>query len=364
MSTQVITIIGACGAAGEVVTRLLASNTENEINIADIHFEKAENLASQLRRGIKPIQLDVFNAEQLKNLCQVSNIIVNCAGPTVKIRDTVGKIAIQEECDYIEIGGYDYSDDKLRNEMNLHPSLSYIISAGWGPGISDYLAYYADFRANQIFDNKEEMVFLFGDRGWWSYNGLLDTIRDIKKKAARSMSVAKAGKINKSISFTKSFDLPFGLNKQRGFLTMSPDLAAFALQNMHYKSIKGYLILFGWKSYFTFMKIALLWRSDEKCIRALGGAYQREVEQKGKFGAVQVAISGWKDGKKLKLWTGIESTEGYFMTGAGCAATVLLLLKQKVRKGFGYMSESVDALEYANTLHKLGIVIQEKTEYR
>ena len=362
MNDHVIAIIGACGAAGEVVTRLLAANTNNEIIIADINFEKVKVLADLLRENIRPMPIDVFEKTQLRHICQISNIIVNCAGPTVKIRDTVGRIAFQEGCDYVEIGGYDYSDTALLNEINQHSTLSYIISAGWFSGIADYLTYYADRRADAIFDEKENMVFFAGDRGWWSDSGLLDTVRFAKQKATQSMRIAKAGKLRQALSPTKSFALPFGLKKQRGFLNMTPDLETFARYHKEYHEIRGYLILFGWKTYFTIMKIALLWRSDEKCIQALKQAYHDEVTQKGKLSIAMVKITGQKDGKTMQLWTGIESTEGYFMTGAGCAATVMLLLQHKVKKGFGYMSESVDVAEYAATLNKLGIQIVEKLE--
>jgi saccharopine dehydrogenase-like NADP-dependent oxidoreductase len=360
MTNKIISIIGGCGAAGEIVTRLLASNIENEIIIADINFEKAKNLANQLRKNIKPMLVDVFNEVQLRDICQMSNIVVNCAGPTVKILDTVGKIAYQENCDYIEIGGYDYLNDNMLNKISEYSDQSYIISAGWFSGIADYLVYYSNMRADEIFDKKDNLTFFAGDRGWWSDNGLLDTISFAKERATKSMCIFKAGKIKKSIKPTKIFNLPFGINKQRGFLNMTPDLEKFASKHSEYDRIKSFLILFGWKTYFAIMKIAIFLRSEEKCIQVLRQAYNREVETKGKLGISIVEITGLKDDKKMVLWTGVKSKDGYFMTGAGCAATVILMINNKVKKGFGFMSESVNVSQYAEILNQFGIKIEEK----
>jgi saccharopine dehydrogenase (NAD+, L-lysine forming) len=357
-----ILIIGGCGAAGEVVTRLLAIHTENVIFIADINLEKAKMLAQQLRENITAIELDIFNAAQLRNICQMSDVIVNCAGPTARIRDTIGKIAIQEECDYIEIGGFDYTNEEFRSNITAYNNISYIISAGWIPGMSDYLAYFSDMRASEIFDRKENMLFFFGDRNTVSYNSLLDIVKYNQKDKAGSMNIAKSGKIIKSINPTKSFDLPFGLNKLRGFTRMTNEMQMFARNHSEYDQIKSYYISYGWKTWFTFMKIAFLKRSEEKCVRFLETAFQKEIDEKGKFGVAIVKISGFKDGKRMNLWTTIETTDNYFMTGAGCVATVMLLLKQKVKMGFGYMSESVDVSEYNATLNKLGVKISEKIE--
>ena len=357
-----ILIIGGCGAAGEVVTRLLSVNTDNVIFIADINFEKSKILAQQLRENIEAIELDIFNEAQLRNICQMSDIIVNCAGPTARIMDTVGKIAIQEECDYIEIGGYDYTNEEFRRNITPYNNISYVISAGWIPGISDYLAHYSDMRASEIFDRKENMLFLFGDRNTMSYNSLLDIVKYSQKDETGNMSMAKSGKIMKAINPIKSFDLPFGLKKQRGFTHMTNELRIFARNHAEYDQIKSYIISYGWNTYFTLMKIALLIRSDESCVRVLETAFQKEIDEKGKFGVAVVKISGFKDGKRMNLWTAIETTDNYFMTGAGCAATLILLLKQKVKKGFGYMSESIDVAEYTATLNKLGVKISEEIE--
>ena len=357
-----ILILGGCGAAGEVVTRLLSDNTENDILIADINIEKAKILAQQLRENIEAIEVDIFNETQLRNICQMSDIIVNCAAPASRIMDTVGKIAIQEERDYIEIGGYDYTNEEFRNNITPYNNISYVISAGWIPGISDYLAYYSDMRAGEIFDKKENMLFLFGDRNTVSDNSLLDIVKCHQKDEAGRLNIAKSGKIMKAINLIKSFDLPFGLKKKKGFTHMTNELRIFARKHAEYDQIKSYIISYGWKTYFTFMKIALLIRSDEKCVRVLETAFQSEIDEKGKFGVTLVKISGFKDGKRMNLWIAIETNNNHFMTGAGCAATVMLLLKQKVKMGFGYMSESVDVSEYSATLNKLGVKISEKIE--
>ncbi len=364
MKEKIITIIGGYGNTGEVVANILSTKTEHKIIIAGRDVEKAQKLANQLGKNTKAVQLNIFDQVQLKNICHASDIIVNCAGPTVKIKDTVGRVAVQEGCNFIEVGGYDYITKEFRsqNSQLIDNKLSYVLSSGWIPGMAEILPYYSDLRANEIFDKKESLFFYCGDRNNWSETGLLDTVRYSKKNSLEFMKIVKAGKIRNSMGIMKSFNLPFGINKQLGCLHLSSELKTFALNHAEYSNIRGYLTLFGWSTFLTFMKITYFMHSDKKCMKAIANAYRKEVDEKGKLGLSMVEITGWKDGKRKKLQTTMISEGGYYLTGVGCAATVLVLLKNKLKAGINYMPEAIDTMEYVSILNDLGIKIFENIE--
>ena len=52
--------------------------------------------------------------------------------------------------------------------------LSFVVSAGWNPGISELLPVYAGARARDKMDLIESLTVYFGDSGEWSTNALRD----------------------------------------------------------------------------------------------------------------------------------------------------------------------------------------------
>lgn len=363
MNLKTISIIGGYGATGLVVAKKLASHTKNTIHIVGRDLVKAEKLVREIGNNAKAIQADIFDETQLVKVCQVSDIIVNCAGPSVKIKDKIARVAMRENCDYIDAGGYEFTYEMLKNENNYlkENKLCCVLSAGWIPGIAEVLANYADSLANAIFDKKESMVVYYGDRNDWSDAGLLDTIQYIKNNSLSGMAIIEKGNLKKQfgLNFSKTFDLPFEVGKQRGFLHLIPELKPFALRNQEYENIKSYLVLFGWQTFLAMMKIKFLLNLETQCIKTLKQAYCREVESKGKMGVSIAEIIGLNEGKRQKLQLGIINRGGYDLTGIGCAATVMLLLNKNIRPGVKYLPDAVNAIDFMEILSNWGIKIFE-----
>jgi len=363
MNLKTISIIGGYGATGLVVAKKLTSQTKNTINIVGRDLVKAEKLVHEIGNNAKAIQTDIFDEAQLINVCQASDIIVNCAGPSIKIKDKIARVAIRENCDYIDAGGYEFTYEMLKNENNYlkEKKLSCVLSAGWIPGIAEVLAKYADSLANAIFDKKESMVVYYGDRNTWSDAGLLDTIQYIKNNSLSGMAIVENGNLKKQfgLNFSKIFDLPFEVGKQQGFLHLIPELKPFAIYNQEYEQIQSYLVLFGWHTFLAMMKIKFLLNSETQCIKTLKQAYYKEIERKGTMGVSIAEIIGLNEGKKQKLQLGIINNGGYDLTGLGCAATVLLLLNEKIKPGVKYLPEAVNASDFMEILSIWGIKIFE-----
>ena len=363
MKPKTISIIGGYGATGAVVARKLASETIHIINIVGRNMIKAYELANEIGKNTKYVQLDIFDESKLRNLCRKSDIIVNCAGPSAKIKDRIAIVAIKENCHYVDAGGYEFTYEMLKgNNYFSNIKTCCVFSAGWIPGIAEVLASYSDYLANEIFDQKENMNVFYGDRNVWSDIGLLDTIQYIKKNSLRDMSFVRSGKIKRLHfwGFTKKFDLPFGVGKQRGYLHLIPELKPFALNNTEYRIIKSYLVLFGWRTFLAMMKIYLFLNSEINAIETLKKAYRNEVDSKGVLGVSVVEITGLKGGVRQKLQTGIISNGGYTLTGLGCAATVILLLDEKIKAGVKYLPEAINATEFMEILNNWDVKVLKK----
>jgi hypothetical protein len=66
-----------------------------------------------VRAVIRPLQVDLNDPAQLAAFCDGCRIVVNCAGPTYRILDTVARAAFAAGADYVDIGGELVAKDAL-----------------------------------------------------------------------------------------------------------------------------------------------------------------------------------------------------------------------------------------------------------
>lgn len=360
MRHKTISIIGGYGATGAVVTKKLSEESDFIINIAGRDLQKAKKLASEIGKNTTATQVNIFNKKELIQLCQTSFIIVNCAGPSSVIQDKIAQIALKECCNYVDVGGYEFTYDKLKinNEHIFKKDLSCILSAGWIPGVPEIMARYSDCEAKKVLDSRESMTIFYGDRNIWSENGLTDTIQYIKKNATRDMLFFKKGKAqhNLGVGFAKYFTLPFNNNRVLGFMQMIPELKQFASELSHYKKVKSYLVLFGWFTFLSMMQIKFLTRKQSRSNSILRKAYEKEIK-KGILGVSIVEIKGKKGDLSHTLQYGIINKGGYEMTGLSCAAAVLQVANGEARKGINYLPELINPEIFIKTLEKWDIKI-------
>jgi len=64
--------------------------------------------------------------------------------------------------------------------------LSFVVSAGWMPGISELVAVYANAQARSKMDMIESLTVYFSDSGEWSANALRDGVWYIHQVGLRS----------------------------------------------------------------------------------------------------------------------------------------------------------------------------------
>ena len=108
--------------------------------------------------------LDVLDVRSLDKFCSRCSVVVNCGGPVMLLQDRVAQAAFRGRCHYVDPAGMSVVKERmLRHDREIVDSgLSFVVSAGWTPGITELLPVYRP-RPGQVengFDRNCERVLL------------------------------------------------------------------------------------------------------------------------------------------------------------------------------------------------------------
>lgn len=156
-------IVGGYGATGRIVASELRRSGDGEILIGGRDLAQAQALAAEFDSRASAAQLDILDVHSLDDFCRRCSIIVNCAGPVILLQDRVAQAALRQRCHYIDAAGMSLVKERMlpriREIENL--GLSFVISAGWMPGISESLPAYAHSQACTRMDSIESLTVYF-----------------------------------------------------------------------------------------------------------------------------------------------------------------------------------------------------------
>ncbi|SPE37400.1 Saccharopine dehydrogenase (fragment) [Candidatus Sulfopaludibacter sp. SbA6] len=163
-------IVGGYGATGRIVASELGKSTEAEILVGGRDLAKGKALAAEFDNRVSAAHVDILDAHSLDGFCRRCPIIVNCAGPVMVLQDRVAQAAFRGRCHYIDAAGMSLVRERmLGHSREIEDSgLSFVISAGWTPGLTELLPVYADAQARTRLDSIERMRVYFSDSGEWS----------------------------------------------------------------------------------------------------------------------------------------------------------------------------------------------------
>src|ERR1700690_3657868 len=155
--TATFGIVGGYGATGRIVASELWKCCAGEILIGGRDLTKGKTLAAESEGRASAVHLDILDAHSLNDFCSRCSIVVNCAGPVMALQDRVAQAAFRRRCNYIDAAGMSLVKERLlphRQEIE-DLGLSFVVSAGWNPGISELLPVYADAQARAKMDTIE-----------------------------------------------------------------------------------------------------------------------------------------------------------------------------------------------------------------
>ena len=166
------------GNTAKAVARELRRSTDKSILIGGRNLANAEAIAANLGAAVSAVRVDVRDAPSLEEFCGRCSIVVNCAGPVCELQDLVGQAALRTRSHYVDVAGLTFVRERMmpHHDQLADGGLSFVISAGWLPGMSELLPAYSLALARTSMDTVQSVTIHFGDSGEWSNNALRDAV--------------------------------------------------------------------------------------------------------------------------------------------------------------------------------------------
>jgi hypothetical protein len=327
---------------------------------------KGKILAAEFVSRVSAAHLDIVDADSLDEFCGRCSIIVNCAGPVKVLQDRVAQAAFRRRCHYIDAAGMSVVKERMlphsKEAENL--GLSFVISAGWTPGLTELLPVYADARARIKLDVIESVRVYFSDSGEWSANALRDAACFIRHTGLRSPGYFCKGQWTraKTSEAFRRVDLGDPIGSGRFVLFSMPELSEVGRRLNDY-DFYTYSYLSGLRTAIATTLIALVPLPEALDVRLLRNAFRRNRLPVDGF--VSVQVMGRSQGRRLALTFRIVYRErrDYWINGVVLATVARKLSEGKgVRAGIHFLADAVDPIPFMAELIGAGVEQGENCE--
>jgi hypothetical protein len=355
-------IVGGYGATGRAVVSELWKSCNGEILIGGRDLAKGSALAAEFDRSVSAAHLDALDSRSLEDFCSRSSIIVNCAGPLMVLEDRVAQAALRRRCHYIDPGGFSFVKERLlpHSREIAELRLSFILSAGWIPGISEVLPVYADAQARTEMDTVESVAVYFGDGSQWSATALRDGVWYIRHglRSAGHFHKGEWVRANPFRAYPRA-DLGGRLGSGRFCMFSASEMDEVG-RRLNHCDFFAYSYLAGFRVVINGALIALLPLPERWGVRLVRNVFRSARLPVGGF--VVVRATGRSEGRRLALTVRsfYDEYRQYWANGLVPAILARMLSEGKgVNAGVHFLADAVDPIAFMTELRKSGL---EQTE--
>jgi len=355
-------VIGGYGATGKNAVAELCKSGSGEILIGGRDPGKAGALAAQFEGRVSPAPVDVFDAGSLDDFCRRCSIIVNFGSPVMLLRDRVAQAAFRARCNYVDAASLTIVKDAMlpHSRAIAAAGLSFVMSAGWFPGISEILPLYAHALARTKMDIVESVTVYFGDTSAWSENAMREAAWLIRRLGQSRRGYYRNGEWVRAgvFSAARKFDLGSPLGLRQCYLFSNPELSEIGAR-LGDCTLSFYGCLPGWRTMVASTLIASLPISDK-----LGGRLLRHAFRKDSFpvgGFITIFVEGHSQGHKqaLKVRLIYEDGREYWVNGLAPATVARMIAEGRVQAGVHFLASAVDPVAFVEELRSAGIDLTE-----
>lgn len=361
-------VVGGYGATGRIVASELWTSCNGEILIGGRDLAKGKALAAEFDRRVSAAYLDVLDAHSLDDFCSRCSIIVNCAGPVMALQDRVAQAAFRRRCHYVDAAGMSLVKERMlphsREIGDL--GLSFVVSAGWMPGLSELVPIYADAqaRATARMDAIESLTVYFGDSGEWSTNALRDGFWYIRQSGLRRPGYFRKGEWTraKMSEASRRVDLGNPVGAGRFAMFFTPELGEVG-RRLNHCDVFTYTYLSGFRTAIAATLMALVPLPEGLGVRLVRNAFRGNRLPVDGFVAAQ--ILGRSLARRLALTVQIVYRErrDYWIHGLALATVARLVSgSEGVQAGVHFLADAVDPIAFMAELRKAGVEQTENLE--
>jgi hypothetical protein len=359
-------VIGGYGATGSVVVSELRMSCPGEIRIGGRDLARGKALAATFDGRVSAMQVDALDAASLDRFCAECSVIVHCGGPVMRLLDRVAQAALRSRCHYVDLAGLTLVKERLlpRAQEITELGLSFVVSAGWLPGLTELLPVYAHARAKAVMDAVESLTVYFGDSGDWTAVAYQDMAWFLRRVGLRKPGYFHKGeRVPVRMSQASPLvDLGGRVGPRRFSLQSLPEQDEIA-RRLNDSDVFFYSHLPGFRVALAAVVAALVPLPNGWSVRLLQSAFRRATFPVGGF--VVAKVLGRSQGRPLALTAEIvyDRHREYWVNGLAAATVARLLAEGNgVRPGVHFLAEAVDPISLMAELRKAGVEQSERVE--
>ena len=360
-------VVGGYGAIGNAVVSELHKSSAESILIGGRDEDKAKALASKLGNRVSARRVDVQDTGTLDELCAGCSTVINTAGPVMVLQDHVAQAAFRAGANYVDAASLMIVKDRMAPLSNAiaDAGLSFVLSAGFFPGLCEISPAYAEVLARSRMNSLESVEVYYGDTSGWSANGFREVAWLMRHSGSRWRGYFRCGEWVPVSVFkaSRKVDLGTDIGVRRFFMSATPELSEIGVR-LNDCSFAAYACVPGPRIALAGALIAVLPLSDDFGARLLRNGFRKDHLPMGGF--VVCRVLGHSQGRQstLAAQTVYEEARAYWITGLVAATAARMISKGKaVRRGVNFLVSAVDPSEFMGELQKAGLIQTERFQY-
>jgi hypothetical protein len=356
-------IVGGYGSTGSVVVSELWRSCSGEVRIGGRDLARGKRLAATFDGRVSAVQLDVLDGRSLDRFCGDCSIIVHCGGPVMRLQDRVAQAALRRRCHYVDLAGLRLVKERLLPHAQeiSDLGLSFVISAGWLPGLTELLPMYAHARARAVLDKIESLTVYVGDSGEWSRSAYQDIAWYLRRVGLRRPGYFHKGQraLVKLRQASARVDLGGRVGRRQFSLYSLAEQDEIG-QQLNDADVFFYSCVPSVRVALTAALVALLRLPMGLSVRLLQSAFRGASLPFG--GLVVARVVGSSQGRRLGWNAEIiyDRHREYWINGLVAATVARLIAEgQGAQPGVHYLTGAVEPIAFLGELRKHGVEVTE-----
>jgi hypothetical protein len=275
------------------------------------------------------------------------------------LQDQVAQAAWRARCHYLDLAGLGFVEDRMHphGQEAIERGLSFVVSAGWLPGLTELLPAFAHARARAQMESLESLAVYFGDSGEWSTTAYQDMAWHLRRAGLRNPSYFHKGERVRApvLQASAKVDLGSPVGLRRFSLFSMPELDALG-ERLKDCDFFPYACLTSLRAALTAALVALLPLPNLWAVRLLQGALRQAGLPVGGF--VMAQVIGQAQGRRSRLTVQVvyDQHRDSWINGLVVATAARLVAEGRgVRAGVHFLADAVEPITFVTELRKGGI---------